>query len=80
MDDRHQIRYRIGDQVPADSRGTLLQLLGRFHLWAETKEQLLERIDHMQTLFDAVDEEGKSALLTPHDVEDLRKKIDYDLR
>ncbi len=75
-----KIRYRIGDQVPADSRGTLLQLLGRFHLWAETKEQLLERIDHMQTLFDAVDEEGKSALLTPHDVEDLRKKIDYDLR
>lgn len=74
-----KIRYRIGDQVPVNSKGTLLQLLGRFHLWAETKEQLFERIEHMQTLFGAVDVEGKNALLTPHDVENLRQKIDYEL-
>lgn len=75
-----KIRYRIGDQVPANSKGTLLQLLGRFHLWAETKEQLIERIDHMQTLFDAMDDEGESVLLTPHDVDDLKQRIDYGFK
>lgn len=74
------IRYKVGDQVPANSKGTLIQLLGRFHLWAETKEQLIERINIMQTLFKAIDINNENALMTPHDIEDLRAKIDYDLK
>ena len=73
------IRYNVGDQVPENSKGTLLQLLGRFHLWAETKEELIERIDIMQTLFKAFDSHGEDALMAPHDIEDLRNRIDYDL-
>lgn len=74
------IRYKVGEQVPANSKGTLIQILGRFHLWADTKEQLIERIDIMQTLFKAIDINNEDALMTPHDIEDLRIKIDYDLR
>lgn len=74
------IQYQVGDQVPANSKGTLIQLLGRFHLWAETKTQLIERIETMQTLFKAIDTNGENALMTPHNIEDLREKIDYDLK
>lgn len=73
------IRYKEGDRIPVDSKGTLIQLLGRFHLWADTKEQLIERIDIMQSLFKAVDVNGEDALLTPHDINDLKMKINYDL-
>lgn len=74
------IRYKEGDQIPADSKGTLIQLLGRFHLWADTKEQLIDRIDIMQSLFKAIDVEGNDALMTPHDINDLKEKIDYDIK
>lgn len=73
-------QYKVGEQIPENSRGTLIQLLGRFHLWAETKAQLIERIDIMQTLFKAIDINDEDALMTPHNVEDLRCSIDYGLK
>ena len=38
-----------------------------------------EKIDIMQTLFKAFDSHGEDALMAPHDIEDLRNRIDYDL-
>lgn len=74
------IQYKVGEQIPENSRGTLIQLLGRFHLWAETKAQLIERIDIMQTLFKVIDINDEDALMTPHNVEDLGCSIDYSLK
>ena len=73
------IRYLKGDTIPANSGGTLIQLLGRIHLYGATKDQLLKRIDIMQSLLRVEDANGESALIKPHDVADLRNRIDYPL-
>lgn len=72
-------KYVEGDKIRENSAGTLLQLVARIHLMADSKEQLLERIEKVQKLFDVVDESGESVLLKGHDIEDLRKRINYDL-
>ena len=72
-------RYQKGDRIPLSTKGTLGQLVGRFHLYGDTREQLLERIDTMQRLFHIQDPDGAEVLLTPHDVEDLRQKLNYEL-
>ena len=72
-------KFQEGGQIPLSSKGTLGQLVGRFHLYGDTKEQLLERIDTMQRLFHIQDPDGAEVLLTPHDVEDLRQKLNYEL-
>ena len=46
---------------------------------ADNKEQFFERIRKMQDLLDVVDENGNSIILPGHDVEDLKKRIDYEL-
>ena len=71
-------RYSEGEQIPSNSKGTLIQLLARIHVFGETKEQLLERIDKMQHLFHVTDENGSEVLFAPHSVNDLRNKLDYD--
>lgn len=71
--------YVAGEKIRDNSAGTLLQLAARIHLMADNKEQLLERIEKLQDLFDILDENGNSILLAPHDLDDLREKLDYDL-
>ncbi len=71
--------YAVGDKIREHTEGTLLQLAGRIHLMADTKEQLFERIQKLYDLFDVVDENGESIILPGHDVEDLKKRLDYEL-
>ena len=71
--------YAPGTRVKEHTEGTLLQLVARVHLMAENKEQFFERIRKMQDLLDVVDENGNSIILPGHDVEDLKKRIDYEL-
>lgn len=71
--------YAPGSRVREHTEGTLLQLVGRIHLMADNKEQLFERIAKMHELFKVEDENGNSVILPGHDVEDLKKRIDYDL-
>ena len=72
-------RYSEGEQIPANAKGTLIQLIARIHVFGDTKEQLLERIDKMQSLLHVLDENGEEVLLAPHDINDLRKQLDYEL-
>ena len=71
--------YAPGTRVKEHTEGTLLQLVARVHLMADNKEQFFERIRKMQDLLDVVDENGNSIILPGHDVEDLKKRIDYEL-
>lgn len=72
-------RYAEGEQIPESAKGTLIQLVARIHLYGDTKEQLLERIERMQTMYHVKDADGNEVLMQPHDVEDLRKRLDYEL-
>lgn len=71
--------YAPGTKIREHTEGTLLQLVSRIHIMADNKEQLFERIEKMQDLFKVVDEEGNNVFLPGHNVDDLRKRIDYDL-
>ena len=71
--------YAPGTKVREHTEGTLLQLVARIHLMADNKAQLLERIAKTYELFQVRDESGRSVILPGHDVEDLRKRIDYEL-
>lgn len=72
-------RYQPGDKIPDDAAGTLAQLSARIHLYADTKDQLIKRLEKTFKLFNPVDENGETVLLRPHDIEDIRIKLDYDL-
>ena len=72
-------RFQQGERIPESARGTLGQLAGRFHVYGSTKEQLLERIDRMQTLFRIEDPAGQNVLLPPHEIGDIRRRLDYEL-
>lgn len=73
------IRYLKGDMVPPTSKGTLIQLTARIHLYGDTKDQLIERLDKIQKLYQVYDANGEKVLIEPHDVEELRKDLSYDL-
>ncbi len=73
------IRYFKGDQIPANSEGTLIQLTARIHLYADTKEQLFQRLKKMFSLYQIYDPEGKEILLPTHSIEDIRSKLNYEL-
>lgn len=51
----------------------------RLHIYADTKEILLERIQIIYELVDIKNKEDKSILLAPHSVDDLNKHINYNL-
>lgn len=72
-------RYAEGERIPELAKGTLIQLVARIHVYGDTKEQLLERIDRLQTMFRIKDPEGNNVLLKPHDIQDLENKINYNL-
>lgn len=73
------IRYFKGDQIPPNSEGTLMQLVGRIHVCGDTKEQLLQRLEKIFSLYQLYDSTGEKILLDTHDIEDLRKSINYSL-
>lgn len=72
-------RYHQGDKIPADFIGTLGQLSSRMHLYGNTKEQLIEHLKKVFEIYQVVDESGESILLPPHDIEEIRQSLDYDL-
>ena len=72
-------RYQAGDRIPDDSAGTLAQLTARIHLYADTKEELLERLRITFELFNPVDTDGETVLMTPHSLSDIEQSLDYDL-
>ena len=72
-------RYAEGEKVREGSAGTLIQLIARIHIMADTKEELLERLDYTQKTFNVYNEHGESVILPGHSIDELRGKIDYDL-
>lgn len=72
-------RDQVGDTIPADSAGTLVQDTTRIHLYADTKEELIERINKVNELYDLVDSDGKSMVLPPHDTAEVYAGLNYDL-
>lgn len=72
-------RYAIGEKIPDTAAGTLGQLVSRNHISAKNKEQLTERLQRMFDLYKVKNPDGKDILMPPHDLNDLAKKLDYDL-
>lgn len=72
-------RDRVGHTIPEDSAGTLIQDTTRIHVVADTKEELIERIDRVNALYQMLDADGNSILLTPHDTKEVYRKLDYKL-
>lgn len=72
-------RYHEGDKIPENSAGTLGQLSSRIHIYADTKEQLIERLQKVFELYRPVDKEGESILLPTHDIEDIKESLNYEL-
>ena len=72
-------RDRIGHTIPADSAGTLVQDTTRIHVVADTKEELMMRIDKVNELFQLLDEHGDSIILKPHDTAEVLAGLNYDL-
>lgn len=72
-------RNQVGDTIPADSAGTLVQDTTRIHLCADTKEQLIERINKVNELYQILDADGNSIVLTPHDTQEVYRGLDYEL-
>lgn len=72
-------RNRVGDTIPADSAGTLVQDTTRIHLYADTKEELIERIGKVNELYQILDVNGENMILTPHDTDEVYRGLDYEL-
>lgn len=72
-------RNRVGDTIPADSAGTLVQDTTRIHLYADTKEELVERLDRANELYEILDTDGNNMVLLPHDTKLVYAGLDYDL-
>ena len=72
-------RDLVGHKIPEDSAGTLVQDTTRIHVMADTKEELKERIDKVNELFEILDEDGNNMLLKPHDTEEVFRGLNYSL-
>ena len=72
-------RYGPGEIIPESAKGTLLQLVSRIHVLGETKEELLAHIDTLQKQYHVKDAAGQDVLMVPHDVNDIRVRLDYEL-
>ena len=72
-------RDGVGHTIPLDSAGTLVQDTTRIHVVADTKEELMERIDRTNELFQLLDADGNSIILKPHDIEEVLTGLDYEL-
>ena len=64
--------YQEGDIV--NGKGTLKQIICRFYIVADTKEELKERIDNLMFAFKVLDENDQDMFLTPFDTNILLKR------
>ena len=71
--------YYEGDTVPETAYGTLAQRISTIHLYGDTKEQLIERIDRVNRLYQVIDGDGENLVIQPHDINDIRMSLDYSL-
>lgn len=71
--------YHENESIPLDAAGTLVQVTSRIHVYADTKEQLMERIQKVYHLYKIVNDENENILLKPHDICDIRERLDYEL-
>ena len=60
-------------------RGTLPQTIVRISLKGDTKEKLLETIKQVYNCVKVYDEQDENMLLSPHDLNDLKAHMNYDL-
>ncbi len=51
----------------------------RIHVMADTKEELMERIDRVNELYTLTDPSGRNIILKPHDTREVLAGLDYDL-
>ena len=72
-------RDGVGHTIPPDSAGTLVQDTTRIHVVADTKEELMRRIDKVNELYQMLDKDGNSVLLKPHDTKEVLAGLDYEL-
>lgn len=72
-------RYKPGDTIPVDSAGTLVQDTTRIHVVADTKEELMKRIEKVNELYELIDPSGRNIILKPHDTKEVLDGLDYDL-
>ncbi len=72
-------KNRPGDVIPPDSAGTLVQDTTRIHLCADTKEELIARIDKVNELYRILDPDGNNIVLPPHDTKAVLRGLDYEL-
>ena len=61
--------YNDGDTV--EGLGTLKQIVCRFYIIADTKEELKKRIDKVYEMFDVIDDNGDSMMLKKFDTRKL---------
>lgn len=72
-------KNQVGDTIPADSAGTLVQDTTRIHVVADTKEELMRRIDKVNELYRLLDADGNNIILKPHDTDEVLSGLNYDL-
>ncbi len=72
-------RYKEGETIPPDSAGTLVQDTTRIHVVADTKEELMKRVDKVNELYKLIDPNGKNIILTPHSTKEVLEVLDYEL-
>ena len=72
-------QYYDGETIPATSAGTLIQDTTRIHLLADTKDELIERINKVNELYKLINPKGENVILKPHDTEEIRSKLNYEL-
>lgn len=72
-------RYTEGQTIPADSAGTLVQDTTRIHVVADTKEELMARIDKVNELYKLIDPSGRNIILTPHDTREVLEGLNYEM-
>lgn len=71
--------YHEGETIPENSMGTLVQVTSRIHIYADTKEQLFERINKVNELYKILNDKDENILLKPHDVEEIKQALNYEL-
>lgn len=68
-----------GDIITPEMRGTLPQTIVRISLKGESKEKLLDTIKRVYDTIKVYDITGEEMLLTPHNIDDLRRNMNYEL-
>ena len=71
--------YHPGDCIPETAVGTLIQLQSRIHVCGDTIDELIKNLEILYDLYHVYDDRGTEMILTPHDMNELRKSLSYDL-